>query len=165
MAIFPNPEELYPDWRDWARVLGRYLVDEEMERRRDVAQRLGRFFITLGRRTIADRQDVIFSPRSPFKLISCSNSWYNTIAGNTLTISKITPPSTSVVVEWAHGTPTAILSPETASPSPIFAHTEGLCVANAEVLAGDILIAVQVNANPGGEIGFTIEAEDLSWGL
>ena len=166
MAIFPNPEELYPEWRDWARVLGQYLVDEEMERRRDVSQRLGRFFINYARPLdVVVKQDLIFSPRTPFKIISCSNSWRKTTAGNFLTISKVTPPSTTVLIEWEHGTPATIVSPNTLSPSIIHGHTEGLCTANSEVAAGDVLQAIQFNAQTGGEQGFTIEAEDLSWGL
>jgi len=167
VAIFPIPEELYPDWRDWAKTLGQYLIDEEMERRRDVSQRLGRFFIHYhASPSLLLSTEFITTARAPFKLISCINSWNNTTAGGiNLTLSRVTPPSTSVAIEWAHGTPATLASPETAVPSQISAITEGLCTANCEISAGDILQLFQFNPTLGGIIGFTIEAEDLSWNL
>ena len=166
MAIFPNPEELYPDWRDWARVLGRYLIDEEMERRRDVSQRLGRFFIQ-ERRTIVGitHEDLIYSARAPFRVIGISNAWHKVIGTTTLTISKIIPPITSSQLNWTHGTPTSIPAIESATPTVIYAHSEGLCTANCDIAAGEILTCFQFAPSPQGEYSFTIEAEDLSWNL
>ncbi len=167
MAVWPNPEELYPDWRDWARVLGRYLIDEEMERRRDISQRLGRFFISYSTLVISGfTTNMIYTARAPFKVISCSNSWFNTTFNTaSVTLRRVVPPSTTANLEWEHGNPTGIIAPETASPGAIHAVTKGLCTLNSEITADGILEVLIFNTVTLGRLGLTIEAEDLSWNL
>ncbi len=164
MPIFPGPEELYPDWRDWAKALGRYLVDEEMERRREVSQRLGRFFINYQAKvTNTLVGSVIYTARLPYRIIGMTNAWNGLAATSAVVIAKITPPTTAVNLEWTHGSPVFVSSPETSAPSAIFAATGGLCTAHAEVEAGEILRLIEFHTLIAGNFSLTIEAEDLSW--
>ena len=165
---FPSPEDLYPDWKDWAKTLGRYLVDEEIERRRSLNQRLGRIFFTINhKKSLGGVWNYLaWSGRKPIRLLYCTFAWYNiTTTAGLVQFSNVVPPSAFTWLKWDIG----VVGNEQQVKPLLCAGTTGVevgtCIEGGDILAGSDVVglAYYVNGGINGAMTQTFEAEDLSW--